>query len=107
MNEVKKLDGSDFPPCTLKDIILGIQFCLEMEGYFWCLIDDDSFKSVHFILDNLMMKCTNSGLGNYVCQAQVLSYNDEELMWQMGILESDIPRKFVDKEVCGFTVVCY
>ena len=37
INEVKKVDGSDFPPHMLKDIIHGVQFYLEMQGYCWHL----------------------------------------------------------------------
>ena len=56
INEVKKLDRSDIPPCTLKDIILGVQFYLEMQGYSLHLIDDDVFRSVHFTLDNVVTR---------------------------------------------------
>ena len=63
ISEVKKLDGCDFPPRTLKDIVLGIQFHLEMKGFTWHLIDDDQFSTIRYTLDNLMKKrdLTRSG----------------------------------------------
>ena len=96
ISEVKKLDGSDFLPRTLKDIVLGIQFYLEMHGFSWKLIDHDNFKPIRFTLDNLMKARTQQGLGNVVRQAQVISFDEEELMWQMGILGYETLKQLVE-----------
>ena len=46
MTEIKKLDGSDYPPCTLYGIVIGIQMFLETQGINWQLINDPEFKNV-------------------------------------------------------------
>ena len=58
ITEVKKLDGNKFPPCTLYDLVICIQFYLETEGFSWRLISDEVFKEVKFTLDNTMKEWT-------------------------------------------------
>ena len=106
ITEVKKLDGTDFPPKTLKDIVLCLQFYLESRGYAWHLIDDIEFKSIRYTLDNLMKSHTSQGLGNFVRQAQILIFDDEELMWQKGVLGTDTPRKLVDTLLFVLGITC-
>ena len=42
--EVKKVDGSEFPAKTLYDIIICVQFHLELQGLTWKLLNDDVFS---------------------------------------------------------------
>ena len=72
LTKIKKLDGSDFPPKTLRDIVLCVQFHLELLGFCYKLIDDFGFHKVCFTLDNLMKQHTQDGLGNHVQQADVI-----------------------------------
>ena len=62
ITEVKKIDGTDFPPKTLY-IVICIQFLLETEGFTWRLISDKPFTEVKFTLDNTMKKRAEEGLG--------------------------------------------
>ncbi len=82
VTEIKKLDGSDYPLHTLYRIVIGIQMYLETQGVNWQLTNDPEFKNVHFTVDNVMKHCTSQGLGTIVNQAQILSYDQEELLWQ-------------------------
>ena len=91
ITEVKKVDGSDYPSKTLYDIVFCIQFWLEMQGLAWKLLNDQAFQDLKFTLDNLMKQCTTLGLGNSVRQAEVLSFKDEQNMWQSGVLGSENP----------------
>ena len=91
LTEVKKLDGSDFPPRTLYDILICVQFHLENLGFGWRLLIDDTFKNVKFTLDNLMKLRTSQGLGTTVKKAQVLMPFDEDLLWSLGLLGSQNP----------------
>ena len=96
--EIKKLDGSEYPPHTLYGIVIGIQMFLETQGLNWQLINDDEFKNVRFTVDNLMKLRTSQGLGAVVNQAQILSYNQEE-MWQMGLLGMSNPEQLLNTVV--------
>lgn len=64
--EVKKLDGNDFPPKTLYEILISVQFHLESLGICWKLLEDEALKDVKFTRDNLMKSRCRTGLGNNV-----------------------------------------
>ena len=91
LTEVKKLDGSDFPPKSLYDILMCIQFFLETKGFTWRLISDDEFHEVKFTLDNIMKDRTKQGIGMSVHKAEVLSLTDEDILWSLGLLGTHNP----------------
>ena len=66
ITEVQKLDDTNFPPKTLYDIIVCIQFFLEKNGIMWKLLDEPVFKDVKFTLDNLLKVRCSEGLGRSV-----------------------------------------
>ena len=73
----------------MRDIVLCIQFKLEMYGFAYKLIDAERFRVICFTLDNIMKKCTEEGLGNTTRQADIISFADEDRMWIMGILGTE------------------
>ena len=77
---------TDFPPRTLYDIIICLQFFLETVGFSWKLFNDDTFKEVRFTVDHLMKLRKEQGLGNSVRQAEVLTFTDEDVLWSLGLL---------------------
>ena len=91
LTEVKKLDGSDFPPETLYEICLCLQFYLESKGFAWRLITDERFKEVKFTLDNIMKERTANGIGTSVRKAKVLNKIDEDILWSLGLLGTHSP----------------
>lgn len=93
--EVKKMDGNDFPLKTLYEILISVQFHLETLGFSWKLLEDEAFRDVKFTLDNLMKTRCRSGLGNSVRQAEVITFEEEDLMWQKGVLGTDTPQKLL------------
>ena len=86
ITEVKKLDGTDFPGCTLYDIVISLQFHLETLGLAWKLLSHEEFKEVRFTLDNMMKKKTQDGIGISVKQTKILTANHEEILWRKGLL---------------------
>ena len=91
ITEVKKLDGLDFPGKTLYDIIVCVQFYLDLLGFNWKLINEEYFKDVKFTLDNMMKIQTVQGIGISVKKAQILSHTDEDLLWSVGLLGTHNP----------------
>ena len=85
ITEVKKLDGSEFPGCTLYDIVICLQFHLETRGFSWKFLSQDMFKDIRFTLDNLMKDRCARGIGVNVQKAQILSQFHEEIFWSMGV----------------------
>ena len=63
IGEVKKLDNSDYPPNTLREIIIMIQMHLHQNGVYWKLLDQVEFQNLHNVVDNTMKERTAQGLG--------------------------------------------
>ena len=63
ITEVKKIDNSDFPDKTLREIIVMIQMHLHQNGVYWKLLDNVEFKPLRNILDNTMKSRHAQGLG--------------------------------------------
>ena len=106
VTEVKKVDGSEFPPRTLYDIIICVQFWLESNGLNWRLVSGGQFENVKFTLDNCMKERAARGIGNKVCQAQVLTFTDEDLLWSLGLLGCHTPQALIDTVIVKLGLTC-
>lgn len=104
--EVKKMDGNDFPPKMLYEILIAVQFHLETLGFCWKFLEDEAFKDLKFTLDNLMKVRCQSGLGNNVRQAQVITFQEEDIMWNTGVLGVDSLQKLLDTLVYLLGLSC-
>ena len=91
ITEMKKIDGTEFPPHTLYDLVICIQFHLETKGFSWRLISDNVFKDLKFTLDNLMKQRTEMGLGSSVRKTMALNVCDEDILWNLGLLGTSCP----------------
>ena len=82
IGEVKKVDKSEFPPNSLKEIIVMIQMFLNEHGVYWHLLDTQSvnFQCLRNVVDNLMRQRTAMGLGTRV-SSTVISLGQEEYMF--------------------------
>ena len=54
VREVKKLNGDEYPPNTLREIVIMIQMYLHENGVYWKLIDHPQFVELRNVLDNTM-----------------------------------------------------
>ena len=89
------MNGTNFPPKTIYELVICIQMYLEQNGIFWKLLDDKDkhFISLKYTCDNAMKERAESGLGNVVRQAEVLSYDQESLLWDNGFLGTENPEQ--------------
>ena len=104
--EVKKVDGSEFPAKTLYDIIICVQFHLELQGLTWKLLNDDVFSDLKFTLDNTMKQRTSDGVGITVKKAQVLSFSDEDVLWSLGLLGTYSPEVSMNTVIYMLGISC-
>ena len=94
IREVRKIDGGDFPPNTLREIIVMIQMYLHENAVYWKILDQTEFAGLRNVLDNTMKQRTAMGLG--VCvSSEVISIAHEEKMFQMGVVGDDSPTKLL------------
>ena len=62
----------------------------------WKLIDGPEFESVKNVLDNVMKERTQLNVGTVKKQAELITFDQENLLWKEGILGEDTPDKLRD-----------
>lgn len=94
--EVTKQKGEGpYPGKTLYQLVVAIQKFLNMNKINWHLIDmkSNEFEDLRNVLDNVMKERTEMGIGTVKRQAQFISYEYEEELWDRDILGEDTPDK--------------
>ena len=94
IREVKKLDGSDYPPNTIRDIIIMIQMYLHENSIYWKLLDQPQFFSLRNVVDNTMKERHSQGLGVHK-SSDIISLAHEDKMFNQGILGEDSPHQLL------------
>ena len=90
ITEVKKLDNTDYPPNTIRELVIMIQMHLHQNGVYWKLLDGECFQSLRNVLDNLMKQRTAMGLG--VRQSSsIITLDHENRMFECGALGKNDP----------------
>ena len=90
ITEVKRLDGNEYLPNTLCEIIVMIQMYLHENNVNWNLLDGEKFLVLRNVLDNTMKQRTADGLG-VRRSSSVISLAQEQVMFDKGVLGKDCP----------------
>ena len=90
--EVRKLNGECYPPDTLHHIICGIFRFIRLNGN----PEADFFKDKQFtqscsVLDLEMKRLKAHGIGSIKRKAEPLTLEEEEILWNKGILGDHSP----------------
>ena len=80
VTEVKKLDNTDYPPNTIRELIIMIQMHLHQNGIYWKLLDGDN------VLDNLMKQRTAMGLGVRQSSTIITLGHEDKLDYSVVVL---------------------
>ena len=92
--EVTKSKGDGpYPGKTLYQLIVAIQKFVHLNQIKWRLIHGEHFEDLRNVLDNVMKERCADNIGMVRKQADIISYEYEEAMWQKGILGEDGPDK--------------
>ena len=95
--EVRKKDGNPFPPNTLHHIACGIMRYLRINGKPGIdIFKDKEFARFRTVLDSEMKRLQSSGLGSGQRKAEPITYDEEEIMWEKGILGDHSPQSLID-----------
>ena len=98
--EVRKQDGTEFPPDSLHHIVSGIQRFLRWNGKPEIdIYKDPGFADFRICLDSEMKRLQRAGLGSKKKKAKPLTAEEEELLWTKGLLGSGSPQALVDTMV--------
>ena len=95
--EVTRVKGDG--PCPgkmLYQMIVAIQKYLNINKINWKLVDGNDFHDPHVVHDNVMQERTALNIGVTKKQAQVISYETEQDLWNRGFLGEDTPDKLCD-----------
>ena len=85
VREVKKLDGSDYPPNTIRELVIMIQMYLHENSIFWKLLDQPEFLPLRNVVDNTMKERHCAGLG--VCKSSdIITLDHEDKLFNQGVL---------------------
>ena len=88
--EVKKLDGRDYPPNTVRELVIMIQMYLHENGVFWKLFDDNEFASLRNVVDNTMKERHSVGLGVRK-SSEIISLDHEDKLFSTSVLGESNP----------------
>ena len=92
--KVTKTKGDvPYPGKTLYQMVIAIQKYLQINHINWKLIHGSEFQDLRTVLDNVMKERCADNIGMVKKQADLISYEYEEEMWQKGVLGEDTPDK--------------
>ena len=93
--EVRKKDGSLYPPNTLHHIIAGLLRHMRENGRNIDLFNDPGFASFRASLDAEMKRISGAGIGSKKRQAEIITEEEEELLWGKGVLGDETPQSLL------------
>lgn len=59
-------------------------------------LDDTEFNTMREVLDPKMKSLSKQGIGLTRRQADIISIDQENIMWQKGMLGTDSPKRLLD-----------
>ena len=95
--EVRKINGSEYPPNTLYHLVCGIM--RHVRNSKSCEIDffkDPEFCSFRVSLDAEMKRLQSKGVGSVHKQAEPFTMEEEELLWERKILGDHSPEALLN-----------
>ena len=97
VTEVNKLEGKDYPPNSIKNMLYCIQMYLKTKRLVWKLLDktDEAFYDLAMVIDNELINRVTMGMGK-VESAQPIARRMENLMWELGVLGDSNPSQLSD-----------
>ena len=94
VREAKKQNGEDYPPNTVRELVIMIHMYLHECGQFWKPLDHDEFMNLCNVVDNTMKERHAMALG--VCEsAEIISLQNESKLFSDGVLGDDSVEKLL------------
>ena len=94
VSEARRVDGTPYPPKTLYQILCGLlRYSKEHQTDPPNFLDrkDTRFKKLHGTCDVVFRALHQSGIGSKKTSAKVILDEDEEKLWQAGVLNTTTP----------------
>ena len=95
--ELRKKDGSEFPPNSLHHICCGIMRFIRENGRAELdIFKDKNFSQFRKVLDSEMKRLQAAGIGSVQKKAEPITYEEEEILWEKGILGDGNPQALLN-----------
>ena len=90
------MDGSLYPPSSLRSLICGVNCILQSNEAPFSVVDkcDCRFYPLLKTLDSFSSELHRSGLGVSKNSAKAIEIEHENLLWEKGILGISMPKVF-------------
>ena len=95
--EIRKKDGSVFLPNSLHHVCCGIMRYVrvnDMPGIDF--FKDEGFSQFRMVLDSEMKRLQAAGIGIIQKKAEPITFEEEEILWEKGILGDATPQSLLD-----------
>ena len=95
ITEVQRADKAEYPPATLKSLVLMLQLYLQSSQCSFKLLSDKQFVLIQNTLDNNMKMLSKAGLGSVKRQADIITIEEENTLWHQKLLGMDSPEQLL------------
>lgn len=92
---VRKQDGTDYEPGSLKVMQAALDRHLKEKGYSLSIIKDREFLSSRKVLEGKARKLRSEGKGKLPNKSRSLTREEEEVLWECGQLGNSSPRSLL------------
>ena len=94
--EVKKQNGDKYPGVTLHELVICLQLYFDTMNKPYKFLQQQEFLQIKNTLDGQMKDRASEGLGSRPKQAEVITVNEEAMMWDKGVLGSGNPTQLLN-----------
>ena len=98
VTEIRRLDGKEYPPNTIHEIVICIQMYLHENCVLWQLLEGPEFTGVRNVVDNTMKERHSMGLGVRK-SSEYITKNQEDLLYSSGQLGLDSPQQLLNNVI--------
>lgn len=100
---IRKINGEDYPPRTLKEIVACVQHHLNYKlKKPWSIFKDEAFMEARETLDAVMKESARKGNVKQRKRAAPIALSTESDLWRKGVFGSGSPRQLIDTLIYHF-----
>lgn len=96
--ETRKENGEKYPPRTLFQLLSGLlRYMRDKKSNAFNIFDekDANFVPLKKVMDSHFKQLHSEGVGTHPCQSDVISTEQEELLWTKGVMGVDTPKQLL------------
>ena len=97
--ETRKESGEHYPPKTILNLLSGLlRYMRDNKKEAFNIMDDENpvFIQLHTVLDSFFRVLHNDGVETKPNRSEVISQEEEELLWNKGVMGTDTPQKLLN-----------